>query len=113
MVGGNLHSSLYSLAQGCHILGIGEVLGSHDGTLAPGHDGFCPDFAAAAEVRATFDEAEPMVTHWHVDAIRAKSIPDITVRPRAIITSRFLPSHWIVSVIFDVCTITCREPERG
>ena len=59
----DLPSSLDSLAQGCRVLGIGEVLGSYDGTLAPDHDGFCPDFAAAAEARAVFDEAEPMATH--------------------------------------------------
>ena len=58
--GNDIPSSLDSLAQGCRVLGIGEILGSYDGTLAPDHDGFCPDFAAAAEVRATFDEAEPM-----------------------------------------------------
>ena len=48
-------SSLYSLARGC-ALAPGEVCG---GVLAPAHDGFFPDFAA--DVRASFDEAEPMV----------------------------------------------------
>jgi len=48
-------SFLNSLARGCCALAPGEVCG---GILAPAHDGF-PDFAA--DVRASFDEAEPMV----------------------------------------------------
>ena len=70
MAGDNSPSSLDSLAQGCRVLGIGEVLGSYDGTLAPDHDGFCPDFAAADEARAAFDEAEPMATHSRVSAMK-------------------------------------------
>jgi hypothetical protein len=49
-------SSLNSLAQGCCAL---EVLVPCGGILAPVHDGFFPEFAA--DVRASFDEAEPMV----------------------------------------------------
>ena len=49
-----------SLAQGWRVLGIHDVLGSYTGILAPDHDGFFPDFAAAADARAVFDEAEPM-----------------------------------------------------
>ena len=52
-------SSLNSLAQGCCALAPGEVSVSCAGTLAPYHDGFFPDFAA--DVRTSFDEAEPMV----------------------------------------------------
>jgi hypothetical protein len=51
---------LDSLAQGWGVLGIDEVLGSYAGILAPDHDGFFPDFVAAADARAVFDEAEPM-----------------------------------------------------
>lgn len=99
MADDNLPSSLDSLAQGCRVLGIGEVLGSYDGTLAPDHDGFCPDFAAADEARAAFDEAEPMATH--VSAMKSpkhgKRVPDITVRQSDDTTNhtkharRFLP----------------------
>lgn len=49
-------SSLDSLAQGCCVLATGEVLGSYAGILAPAHGGFF-----AADARAAFDEAEPMV----------------------------------------------------
>jgi hypothetical protein len=52
-------SSLTSLAQGCCARVPGEVLVSCGGILAPNHDGFFPDFVA--DVRANFDEAEPMV----------------------------------------------------
>lgn len=52
-------SSLNSLAQGCCALAPGEVLVPCGGILAPDHDGFFPDFAV--DVRASFDEAEPMV----------------------------------------------------
>ena len=72
-----------SLAQGWRVLGEcevvgsyagtralseGEVLGSYTGTLAPDHDGFFPDFAAAADARAAFDEAEPMIVQMNVAA---------------------------------------------
>jgi putative IMPACT (imprinted ancient) family translation regulator len=50
---------LDSLAQGRCALALGEVLVSYGGILAPAHDGFFPAFAA--DVRAAFDEAEPMV----------------------------------------------------
>jgi hypothetical protein len=50
---------LNSLAQGCCALAPGEVLVPCGGILAPDHDGLFPDFAA--DVRASFDEAEPMV----------------------------------------------------
>lgn len=95
-------------------------MGSYDGTLAPDHDGFCPDFAAAAEARAVFDEAEPMATHGvcvcndesdipvrksHVRQFRHKQFRQaITTHNTNAQILRIL-SHWIVSVIFDVCTI--------
>jgi hypothetical protein len=52
-------SSLNSLAKGCCAFAPGEVLVPCGGILAPDHDGFFPDFAA--DVRASFDEADPMV----------------------------------------------------
>ena len=48
-----------SLAKGSCALAPGEVLVPSGGILAPDHDGFLPDLAA--DVRASFDEAEPMV----------------------------------------------------
>ena len=91
--GNDLPSSLDSLAQGCRVLGIGEVLGSNDGTLAPDHDGFCPDVAAAAEVRATFDEAEPMATHRDVDAMTSEMDPGYSGPTKGNHTNKQIPSE--------------------
>lgn len=52
-------SSLNSLAQGCCALDPGKVLLPCGGILAPDHDGFFPEFTT--DVRASFDEAEPMI----------------------------------------------------
>jgi hypothetical protein len=82
----SIPSSLNSLAQGCCALAPGEVLVPCGGILAPDHDGFFPEFAA--DVRASFDEAEPMVDG-----------------------SGEAGQGWD-RVMFDVCTFTCSKGQK-
>lgn len=93
-------SSLNSLAQGCcRAFAPGEDLVPCGGILAPDHDGFLPDFAA--DVRASFDEAEPMVDGSGEGDDPLASGPD-----------RGLGGSVETEVMFDVCTFTCSKGQK-
>lgn len=93
-------SSLNSLAQGCCALAPGEVLAPCCGILVPDHDGFF--FVFAAEVRSSFDEAEPMLDWSGVREMSDRQEgPDTDT-----LWKRGDP------VMFDICTFTCSRGQK-
>lgn len=93
-----LPSSLDSLAQAWRALsGVDNVLGSYAGDLAPDHDGFLPDLAA--DMRAAFDDAEPMVKGrrvvWRTD--RSERTTDSSVESLSCFQPSFVYVHYTCS----------------